>query len=123
MLHVLRLILVAAAALAFVMAVLPHPPRLPGDPSDKTLHIMAFLVLGGLAADAFPDRRPLTLVLALAAFGALIELVQAIPALNRDSDWIDLLADTLAALAGVYLVRRLACRAPRPEARQDPSEA
>jgi hypothetical protein len=40
----------------------------------------------------------------LSAFGAIIEVLQAIPALNRDSDPIDWLADTAAAalvLAGV----------------------
>lgn len=107
MLGVLRMIFLAAAALAFVMAVLPHPPRLPGEPSDKLLHILAFLVLGGLSALAFPERRRLVLVLGLTLFGALIELIQAIPALNRDSDLVDLLADGVAACVSVLLVRRL----------------
>ena len=38
--------------------------------------------------------------------GALIEVFQAIPALHRDCDWRDWLADTLA-VAGVLLVLRL----------------
>jgi hypothetical protein len=33
----------------------------------------------------------------LSAFGAIIEVLQAIPALNRDSDPVDWLADTVAA--------------------------
>jgi hypothetical protein len=40
----------------------------------------------------------------LSLFGALIELCQAIPALNRDSDPIDWIADTLACGLVLLLV-------------------
>ena len=39
----------------------------------------------------------LRIVLGLAVFGAVIELVQAIPALNRHSELADLVVDVLAA--------------------------
>jgi VanZ family protein len=95
-----------AAALAFVMATLPHPPRIPGNPQDKIQHITAFVVLTLLAIPAFPQVRVSYIVTGLSAFGALIEFVQAIPSLHRDSDWRDWLADTVAIL-GAILVRRL----------------
>jgi len=44
------------------------------------------------------------LLLGLMAFGALIEMVQAIPQLHRDSDLLDWLADTGAALAVFVIV-------------------
>jgi hypothetical protein len=100
----------AALIFAFVMAIVPQPPEVPGDPSDKVLHMIAFAVLTGLAAAAYPRANPLRILLGLAAFGATIEIVQAIPALNRDSEWIDLVADIgamLAAQAAVTLIRRL----------------
>lgn len=93
----LPLLFWAALLFAFVMAVTPRPPRLPGNPSDKIQHILAFTVLAGLAAAAYPRARLVRIGLWLSAFGALIEVVQTIPALNRDGDYVDWIADTLAA--------------------------
>src|ERR1700754_1522704 len=95
-----------AVACAFVMATLPKPPILPGNPQDKIQHITAFVVLTVLAIPAFPRVRLPYIVIGLSAFGALIEIVQAIPALHRDSDWRDWLADTVAIL-GAMLVTLL----------------
>jgi hypothetical protein len=92
-----RLIFWAAWTFSFVMAVVPHPPRIPGEPSDKVQHIAAFLTLGFLGAWAYPRTPMLQLLVRLSLFGALIELIQAIPGLNRDSDPLDWLADTVAA--------------------------
>lgn len=93
----------AAAAFAFVMAVLPHPPQLPGEPSDKIQHIAAFAVLTALACAGWPAAARLRLLLALSAFGALIEIVQAIPALHRSADPLDWLADTGAILVTLVI--------------------
>jgi VanZ family protein len=94
----------AAALFAFVLAVLPHPPGLPLHPSDKVQHVVAFAVLGGLGAWAFPATALAALVFRLSLFGALIELVQAIPALHRDSDVVDWVADTLACALVLGLI-------------------
>ena len=99
-----RLLFWAATAFAFVMAVIPHPPELPGHPSDKIQHILAFLVLAGLGRWAYPQVRKRELLLGLAAFGALIEMVQAIPMLHRDSDPYDWIADVAAALTVFVIV-------------------
>ena len=96
-LTILRLAFWAALLFAFVMAIVPHPPELPGAPSDKIQHISAFAVLGAIGFFAYPTSRPLGLGVRLSLFGALIELVQAIPALGRDSDVLDWMADTFAA--------------------------
>jgi VanZ family protein len=91
------------------MAVLPHPPQVPGEPNDKVQHIAAFATLAFLGSLAYPAAGPLRLLLRLSLFGALIEVVQAIPALHRDSDYKDWIADTLAAglvLALVWWWRR-----------------
>jgi VanZ family protein len=94
---------------AFVMAILPHPPQLPGEPTDKVQHIAAFATLTLLAGLGYPRLRPLVLLASLVAFGALIEFVQAIPALHRSSDVMDWLADVAAVLvmlAAVIGLRR-----------------
>ena len=99
----------AAMVFAVVMATLPHPPRVPGDPVDKVQHIAAFATLALLGAAAYP-RTPLTrLGERLSFLGAMIEVVQSIPALHRDCDIMDWIADTLAVttiLLIVWLMRR-----------------
>ena len=109
-LAILRYVFWAAAIFALVMAAVPHPPQLPGAPSDKIQHILAFLVLGGLAALAYPVSSPILLGVGLSLFGALIELVQVIPALHRDSDPVDWIADTIAAAVVLLIFDRLRAR-------------
>jgi VanZ family protein len=109
----LRLAFWAALCFAFVMAVLPHPPQMPGDPSDKIQHILAFTVLSALAGASYRSSSLLAIGIRLSAFGALIEVVQAVPALHRDSSAVDWLADTgsvLIVLLVVALVRRGSAR-------------
>ena len=95
----------SAAAFALVLASLPKPPQLPGDPSDKIQHIMAFATLAALGAAAYPRTPLLRLLIGLAAFGALIEVIQMIPALHRDAQLTDLVADVAAAAAILGAVR------------------
>jgi len=95
--RILRLFFWAAALFALVMALIPHPPQLPGEPSDKVEHMAAFATLGVLGSFAYPRLKAVWLLVALSVFGAFIEVAQAIPALHRDSDPLDWLADTVAA--------------------------
>lgn len=99
-----RLLFWTAMLFAFVMAILPHPPELPGEPSDKIQHMAAFATLGLLGAWAYARAALLQLLAGLSLFGALIEVVQAIPALHRDSDVKDWVADTLACGLVLLLV-------------------
>ena len=100
-----RIVFWSAACFAFVMAILPHPPEVPGEPNDKVQHIIAFATLAGLGAFAYPATALLQLLLRLSLFGAMIEVVQAIPLLHRDSDVLDWLADTAAVLVVLLVVR------------------
>ena len=97
-----RLLFWAAALFAFVMAVLPQPPQVPGEPNDKIQHMVAFATLGLLGAWAYTRTKLVRLLVGLSLFGAFIELVQTIPALQRDSDVKDWIADTFAC--GVALL-------------------
>ena len=83
------------------MALLPRPPSLPIEPGDKVQHMIAFFTLGSLAAAGWRDRGLLALFVRLAAFGAAIELFQAIPALHRDAEILDWAADMLATAAAL----------------------
>lgn len=99
-----RMLFWAAFTFALVMALLPHPPAVPGNPNDKLQHITAFATLAVLGSFAYPATALLQLLLRLSLFGALIELLQAIPALHRDSDPFDWLADTVAAAVALLVV-------------------
>lgn len=99
----------SAALFALVMALLPQPPNLPFEPSDKFQHAVAFMTLAVLATLAFPKIAPLRIGVALSAFGAAIEFFQMIPALHRDAQLADWYVDTgaiFAVLALVTLLRR-----------------
>lgn len=67
-------------------------------------HVFAFVVLTMLARAAFPALPRLWLAAALLAYGALIELLQAIPALQRTASWADLATDAAGILIGLVLV-------------------
>lgn len=90
-----RVTLFAAVAFAVTMALLPHPPGLI-EVGDKSQHMLAFAVLAVLAAWSYPAASLLRLGERLSFLGALIEVLQAIPALHRDCDIRDWIADTVA---------------------------
>ena len=100
-----RYVFWAAAVFAFVMAIVPQPPQLPGEPSDKVQHITAFATLALLGSFAYPATRLMRLLGSLSLFGAVIEIVQAIPALHRDSDVVDWIADTAAVIVVLLTIR------------------
>lgn len=106
-----RGLLWAAVVVTLVMALIPHPPHV--LPVDKEEHGLAFAVLMVLAAIAYPGVRLRYQIAVLAAFGATIELLQAIPALHRDADVRDWIADVLAAAAAAIIVKLIA-RSPKP---------
>jgi VanZ family protein len=103
-----QLVFLAALVVTFVAAVMPAHAAPKIFPWDKAEHFAAFYVLTVLSVAAFPRQRLLALAAALSAFGAGIELVQALPFVNRDCDLLDWVADTVAivaALAPMALVR------------------
>ena len=113
---ILRTVFWIAIVISFLAAINPQPPQLPGAPNDKVQHIAAFLLLGALAFFAFPGAKRWTLLIGLSAFGALIEFTQLIPALNRDGDPVDWIADTAAAGLMLILLHWLRARRVKPAA-------
>ncbi|WP_404482368.1 hypothetical protein [Novosphingobium sp. BL-52-GroH] len=96
--NIFRIMFWAALVFAFTMAVIPHPPQFPGEPGDKLQHMAAFSTLAVLGVLGYPGVPKLKVALGLVALGAGIEIVQMIPSLHRDAEWLDLLADTCAIL-------------------------
>jgi hypothetical protein len=97
-----------ALAFAVTMALLPHPPQLAEGIGDKWQHMAAFATLAALARFAWPTAAALRILERLSFVGALIEVFQSIPALHRDCDPLDWVADTAAAalvLAILHLAR------------------
>ena len=82
---------------ATTLAIMPQPPYLPTDQfGDKFNHMLAFATMAALAAAAFPEMPRLRVIERLSFLGALIEVIQSIPALHRDCDIRDWIADTVA---------------------------
>ena len=105
-----------ALLFAVTMALLPHPPKLPIDRwGDKAEHMLAFAMLAALGAGAWPALPLLRLGERLSFLGALIEVCQLIPALHRDCDIRDWLADTLAITLTLLLAVALRNRQARRE--------
>jgi hypothetical protein len=100
-----------ALAIAFTLAVLPHPPAF-GIKSDKVQHVLAFLTLSAIGTAAYP-RHVWRVLVGLFAFGALIEFVQMVPELHRDPEFLDWVADATATMLVVLIAagwRKLAVR-------------
>ena len=104
----------SALAFAYICAIIPGGPELEG--SDKFTHLVAFGTLAFLARVGWARQRALGIALALILFGIFIEITQMIPALHRDAEALDVVADAggvaIGLLAG-WLVRRLLRRMDR----------
>ena len=106
----LRILFVTALTFALVMAFIPHPPGVP-EVNDKAQHSLAFAVLSVLAAAGWPAAPLLRIGERLSFVGALIEVVQSIPALHRDCDILDWVTDTVAIAVTLLIVQALRRRA------------
>lgn len=95
-----RVLFVAALVFAVTMALLPKPPHTPADRfGDKFEHMLAFGTLTLLAGVGLPRAMLWRTAERLSFLGALIEVMQSIPALHRDCDINDWIADTLIIVA------------------------
>jgi len=96
---------------AITLAVMPQPPYLPSNAlGDKFNHMLAFATLAALAAVGFPAMPRLRVIERLSFLGAMIEVVQSIPALHRDCDIRDWIADTLAIVVVTGIAALIAAR-------------
>jgi hypothetical protein len=98
---VARIVFCIAVLTTLFFAWFPHPPVLIAY--DKAQHGLAFAVLTILGRAAYPRYPWQFLVLTLVGLGAIIEIVQLIPQLNRTCDIYDWYADVFAILIGLAL--------------------
>lgn len=99
-----RFLLFAATIFAVTMALLPHPPGV-AEVGDKYQHMLAFGTLTILYVLAFPATPLLRVAERLSFLGALVEVFQSIPALHRDADVMDWLADTFIIVVVLLVIR------------------
>lgn len=105
---IFRVALAGACAVTLYFALSPKPPEFFLDQfGDKFEHSLAFVVLTILASGAFPATGLLRIAERLSFLGALIEVVQGTPAINRDCDIIDWLFDTLAIMITAAIIARI----------------
>ncbi len=101
----------AVLLLLLAFTLLPIRVRVPLF-NDKAEHLLSFLVLVVLGAFAWGKRRLLLVALALAIVGGAIEIFQAIPAIGRDAEFLDWVADIAGVGAGLLFVTALGTRWP-----------
>ncbi len=97
--------LIVATSFAVGMALMPHPVPIV-EVGDKWQHMAAFGTLTLLSVLAFPNGSLLRIGERLSFLGAMIEVLQSIPALHRDCDIMDWVADT-TIIVGVLIVVRI----------------
>jgi hypothetical protein len=99
----IRFVFWLALAVTLVMALLPKPPALPTQATDKVQHMAAFAALTSLAALGFPGLRLRVIFVSMAALGLAIEVLQMIPILRRNAQASDWLADCAATAATLLI--------------------
>lgn len=95
------------------LAALLAPLQRLGEIDDRLQHIIAFATMAALAAAAFPGTPLVRLAERLSFFGAVLELVQALPFVHRDCQLEDWLFDSAAVFAVLYAVQLMRQRARR----------
>jgi hypothetical protein len=97
--------LFAVALLGTLIAALLPGSQAPDlGAGDKINHIVAFVTLAVIAAAAWPRARLWQIGGVLSAFGGAIEGLQALPAIARDAEWADWVADTTAVVVALVVV-------------------
>lgn len=95
----------AAAIVAFTSLAPASDVSVMASLNDKVRHVLAYAVLGALFAEAFRARSWLMIAVGVAAYGGAIELLQGIMPVGREASWLDQLANTVGAFAGVLALR------------------
>jgi len=88
----------AAALGILALSLLPSATPMPTTGWDKTNHLLGFATLAALARFGYPGPAWPRL-LALVAYGALIEVLQSMTP-DRSAEWVDLAADSIGILIG-----------------------
>jgi VanZ family protein len=92
----------AAGTLVAALSLVPSAALPPASIGDKIEHVFAYAVLGLLGA-ASSERSAMRVILGLAVFGIVIEMLQAFSP-GRSPDLLDVLADIAGATLGSGLV-------------------
>jgi VanZ family protein len=111
-----------AALFAYVEAIIPARDQIELSLWDKINHMAAFFTITFLARAAYPRIPVFRLFVMMAAFGAVIELSQALPFIHRDAEWADWFADLIATLLGLIIAWPFAILADRRRSRRSVAE-
>ncbi len=112
------LIFWAAVSLAYVEAIIPGRDMITLSHWDKMNHMIAFFTITFLGRAAYPRVPIIVLFGAMTAFGAAIEISQAMPFIHRDAEWDDWFADIFATVMGLIVAQPFAILADRRRARR-----
>jgi len=112
-----------ALLFAYIEAIIPGKDAINLSAWDKMNHMIAFFTITFLARAAYPRIPIFRLFVMMAAFGAFIELSQALPFIGRDAEWDDWLADMIATLVALIVAWPFAILADQRRARRASAQA
>ena len=110
-----RLAALAVWGVVIWLALRPSTSIDAGLPWDKANHALAFLALTALTAIGWPQLGHLALIVFMVLAGCAIELIQSLPAIGRDADLLDVIADAVGVLLGLIVLAVTARRSERSD--------
>jgi hypothetical protein len=116
-----RVMLVVCVLVTVAFAFAPPSTGAHILPWDKADHFCAFFAITTAAVVSFPRTPVLWIAVAASALGAGIELVQALPVVDRDCDVWDWVAENIAigAVVGVVIAASIRRRIDVTEVRSE----
>lgn len=108
-----RMVTLILTAVVAWLALRPSTGVESGLPWDKANHAMAFLALTVVAGLGWPGLSRIQLILIMLAAGVAIELAQGLPAIGRDADVLDVVADGVGVAVGLAVLAGMRRRARR----------
>ena len=80
----------------------PSLPQVAVEVSDKFMHFSAYAALAFMYAGVVERRHWRRVVVGLLMFGGAIELAQELLTASRSGDWLDMAANAMGVMAGVF---------------------
>ena len=99
-----KIVVVLALVAAIPLSVVGPAIDFPLQEYDHYLHLAAFTGMTVLVAWAYPDTQAWELFLPLVGLGAVTELVQALPGVRREADWVDFGFNVIAIVVTLDII-------------------
>ncbi len=108
--RLIQFVFLTALIVLTVNSLIPTHPSDAPKYFDKVMHLVAYFVLTGLMAFAFPRVKLFHIFLLTSIYGAVLEVLQGTLAQGRTASLADLLANLMGSAVAVFLYVRIVSR-------------